>query len=209
MSVFTLTKQTRLPVEDLAGSVYDRWTVQRFMGRDERGNAYWKCRCSCGTIQTVRQRYLKEKSSRSCGCLQKELAAAQNRLNREVALPPPLEELDSRYRNGTRPYNPAQVLDQPSTRKRLGEMAGKLRPHADLLTATLRPGHGKQDSLARACAILALRTPTEEQLFDLRFALEFTGLDTLADSVWGVARGQTDPGQLNEVRRLLAEALSK
>lgn len=36
---------------------------------------YWKCRCDCGTIKSVQGSSLRSEHTRSCGCLQKEVAS--------------------------------------------------------------------------------------------------------------------------------------
>jgi len=57
----------------MIGSHFERWTVVSFSHK--RGeHIYWNCRCECGAIRPVRQRLLKNGKSRSCGCLQKEVA---------------------------------------------------------------------------------------------------------------------------------------
>lgn len=205
MSVFTLTKQTRLPLQNLTGQQFERWTVLRFAGRDLRGNLLWECRCSCGNTGTVKGRYLHDKTSRSCGCLRRE--AKRQAAERETEVE--LRLLPGAYRNGTPAYDASKVVDQPSTRKKLKELAEKLRPGEDPISAPLHPNTLRFDCLARACAILAIRYPSEDNLYDCRFALERAKLPLLATQVFDVARGAKEAGTLNDVRRLLAEALSK
>ena len=56
-----------------------RWTViggaPPLQGKG-RVNKAWHCRCDCGTERVVADKNLKNGSSKSCGCLQKEAAAA-------------------------------------------------------------------------------------------------------------------------------------
>lgn len=61
--------------QDLKGKRFGRLRVLSFVGRDEHGVALWKCVCDCETERTVRAISLKSGSSRSCGCLRRELAA--------------------------------------------------------------------------------------------------------------------------------------
>lgn len=63
-------------VEDLTGKKFGRLTV---LGRaadrydkDGKVKRYWLCECDCGTQKEVRERALKEGTTKSCGCLQKE-----------------------------------------------------------------------------------------------------------------------------------------
>lgn len=56
--------------EDLSLMQFGEWTA---LHRDEtlvgvHQQAYWVCRCSCGTVKTVSAKHLKNKVSRSCGC---------------------------------------------------------------------------------------------------------------------------------------------
>ena len=57
--------------EDLRGKVFGRWTVL-YRVKDNRRGVWWKCKCDCGNIKTVLADRLKNGSSKSCGCLQKE-----------------------------------------------------------------------------------------------------------------------------------------
>ena len=50
-------------------------------------NAYWKCKCDCGNIITVRGTNLRNGKTKSCGCLSKEKAAQRfSEMNRKNAL---------------------------------------------------------------------------------------------------------------------------
>ena len=56
---------------DLTGCVFDRWTV---LGKakkpsDKAKGAYWHCSCACGNTAVVRGSALRNRSSRSCRCL--------------------------------------------------------------------------------------------------------------------------------------------
>ena len=60
--------------KEMTNSVFDRLTV---LGRGEApygcltGQAFWRCKCSCGNIVTIRGASLRDGSSRSCGCLKR------------------------------------------------------------------------------------------------------------------------------------------
>ena len=67
--------------EDLTGKIFGRWTVLK-QAEDyisPGGNHYsqWLCECCCNnhTKTIVRGRHLKDGSSKSCGCLSKEVAS--------------------------------------------------------------------------------------------------------------------------------------
>ena len=60
---------------DLTGQRFGRWTVIKFAGRDEKRRLMWLCKCDCGTERAVWESHLKSGDSRSCGCLQREIAS--------------------------------------------------------------------------------------------------------------------------------------
>lgn len=59
---------------DLAGEVFNRWTVLKFVGVNAKGAGVrlWLCRCSCGTEKVMGIDSLRRGTSKSCGCLQEE-----------------------------------------------------------------------------------------------------------------------------------------
>ena len=70
-------------IEDLSGNRYHRWTV--ICIGEKRGLIQkWKCRCDCGTEREVAYNNLKSGTSRSCGCLQKEITS-KNRSSHGMA----------------------------------------------------------------------------------------------------------------------------
>ena len=63
---------------DLKGKIFGRWTVlERDFSNPGQG-ARWICQCSCDkrTIRSVKGQALRNGQSKSCGCLQKEIAAS-------------------------------------------------------------------------------------------------------------------------------------
>jgi HNH endonuclease len=62
--------------EDLTGKTFGRWTV---LSRAENHGyqAYWNCRCECGTEKSVCATALRTGGSKSCGCLRDECARAR------------------------------------------------------------------------------------------------------------------------------------
>ena len=64
--------------DDLTGKTFGRWTVLYFLYTTEHRDAYWMCRCECGSEHKVRSNQLKNGTNRSCGCLQRELTAEKN-----------------------------------------------------------------------------------------------------------------------------------
>ena len=62
---------------DLTGQIFNRWTViEEDLSHPGQG-ARWICQCSCPahTIRSVKGQSLRNGHSKSCGCLQKEIAA--------------------------------------------------------------------------------------------------------------------------------------
>lgn len=60
------------------GQKINRWTVLGRAGTKDNGKAVWLCQCDCGTIKRVLGKQLRNGRSRSCGCLQREITAAQS-----------------------------------------------------------------------------------------------------------------------------------
>ena len=60
-------------IKDESGKVYGRWTVLK-MVRNKRGKVAWLCRCNCGKEGVVIGAYLRNGSSKSCGCLSVDMA---------------------------------------------------------------------------------------------------------------------------------------
>lgn len=63
--------------KDLTGQTFGRLTVLERI--DKNGRAYYVCRCSCGNLCEVFHSNLMQGFSKSCGCLQRELAADNHR----------------------------------------------------------------------------------------------------------------------------------
>ena len=59
---------------NLEGQKFGRLTVLHDI-RNEKGRLLWKCLCECGQFNTVTANNLKSGDTKSCGCLQKELAS--------------------------------------------------------------------------------------------------------------------------------------
>lgn len=61
--------------KDLTGQTFARLTVLGFAGKRGR-KPYWVCECECGEVKAVHGEHLKAGRTRSCGCLNAELASA-------------------------------------------------------------------------------------------------------------------------------------
>lgn len=59
----------------MVGKKFSRLLVRSFFGRDKHGNLKWRCVCDCGSISIVYGHALRKGNSRSCGCLQIEIAS--------------------------------------------------------------------------------------------------------------------------------------
>ena len=68
--------------EDLRGATFGRLTVCEKHGKDKHGYILWLCHCSCGTTKIVRGSSLRRGISRSCGCLQREVASKTSKQSR-------------------------------------------------------------------------------------------------------------------------------
>lgn len=62
-----------------------RWTVLR-EGQFKGHQRYWVCQCECGTIKEVQGGHLRDGSSISCGCINKERILKYNHA-RHIPIP--------------------------------------------------------------------------------------------------------------------------
>ena len=61
---------------DITGKKFGRWTAIEITNkRSSRGDVFWKCLCECGTIKEVKKSKLSDGTSKSCGCLARELSS--------------------------------------------------------------------------------------------------------------------------------------
>ncbi len=61
------------PRENLTGKLFGRWKVIKYSNNNK-----WLCQCECGMIKVVNGQSLKNGKSKSCGCLQKEVASEKH-----------------------------------------------------------------------------------------------------------------------------------
>lgn len=53
---------------------FGRLRVKGYVRSDSQGRSYWKCDCTCGSRVLVRSDNLTSGNTKSCGCLQREVA---------------------------------------------------------------------------------------------------------------------------------------
>lgn len=66
---------------DLTGQKFGRLTVIGRVKNSKGGTARWLCKCGCGNEKIVRSDSLKNKHTRSCGCLHEESYWTENEIN--------------------------------------------------------------------------------------------------------------------------------
>lgn len=59
---------------DLIGQQFGRWTVLYRNGSKKTGQSIWHCKCECGNEKDIVGSELLQGRTKSCGCLQRELA---------------------------------------------------------------------------------------------------------------------------------------
>lgn len=74
------------PREDLTARVFERLTVLRSGGQNQKGAFVWVCWCRCGKEIIIEGSALLRGRTKSCGCLQRERAGSINRLSEEEKL---------------------------------------------------------------------------------------------------------------------------
>lgn len=69
--------------KDIVGQIFGRWTVLSLYTDGNYDHRRWLCQCNCNkhTIRDVSESSLKRGSSKSCGCLTKEVAKEQCQKN--------------------------------------------------------------------------------------------------------------------------------
>lgn len=71
-------KRKRKPFKDFTNTRLGRLVVLKEAPFDKRGNMQWLCRCDCGTEKIVAGSSLMRGATKSCGCLNKEVAARKS-----------------------------------------------------------------------------------------------------------------------------------
>lgn len=64
--------------KDLIGRKFNRLVVIKFAGQNWDGHQFhncWLCKCDCGNSLVIKGYSLQNGSTKSCGCLRKELAS--------------------------------------------------------------------------------------------------------------------------------------
>ncbi|MBR4973614.1 MAG: hypothetical protein IKY45_04025 [Clostridia bacterium] len=59
---------------NLVGQKFGRLTAMKPCGKTNAGNVLWICKCDCGNETIVPTQHLKSGNTKSCGCLNSELA---------------------------------------------------------------------------------------------------------------------------------------
>jgi len=57
------------------GTAYGRWTVVEYAGKNKTGRNVLLCKCDCGTARIIAKEALVSGTSKSCGCLKREMSA--------------------------------------------------------------------------------------------------------------------------------------
>lgn len=66
-------------VKNLVGLSFGRLMVIQFSRKDNFGKMMWECKCACGTLKVIVGCDLTRGTTRSCGCLARELSSQRRR----------------------------------------------------------------------------------------------------------------------------------
>lgn len=66
---------------DLTGQKFNRLTVIRYAGKNNRHASSWECLCDCGNIKIIEGYSIKKNDTKSCGCLKSETSKILIRKN--------------------------------------------------------------------------------------------------------------------------------
>jgi hypothetical protein len=67
----------------LTGQRFDRLLVEGPQGSDKRGEALWRCLCDCGKVCAVVGFSLRNRRTKSCGCLQVDSGKTNGKANKK------------------------------------------------------------------------------------------------------------------------------
>jgi hypothetical protein len=62
---------------DLTGQKFGKLTVDKYKGKNKHNQSMWLCKCQCGNNKIIVGTSLRNGSTRSCGCLQRDIAKAR------------------------------------------------------------------------------------------------------------------------------------
>ena len=65
-------------IKDITNQRFGRLTILSFSHINEQRKAVWNCLCDCGNHCTVEGANLRKRTSKSCGCLARELSSIRN-----------------------------------------------------------------------------------------------------------------------------------
>jgi hypothetical protein len=72
-----LFKEKTMKMIDMTGQRFGRFTVIKYAGRNKQGKALWSCKCDCGVEKIVGGTQLRNGTTKSCGCYNRERSAQQ------------------------------------------------------------------------------------------------------------------------------------
>lgn len=78
----------------MIGNRYTRLTVIAKTGERKGGHPLYLCRCICGAEKKVTGRSLRAGTTRSCGCLHRDITSSQYRKLRGPRSHNPLDDID-------------------------------------------------------------------------------------------------------------------
>lgn len=65
--------------QDFTGQRFDRLVVEAYAFTNAKGRAHWRCRCDCGETRIVASGNLRNRATKSCGCLRAEMSGNRTR----------------------------------------------------------------------------------------------------------------------------------
>ena len=83
---------------NLTGLTFGRLTVIEYKGSSPTGKKRWLCKCNCGSVSVATTSSLRKGSTRSCGCLHREIMASRQKKPSSVRFSVSKHELYGTYR---------------------------------------------------------------------------------------------------------------
>lgn len=63
---------------DILGKKFNRLTPIEEVGRDNRGEILWRCKCDCGNVIVLASSRIRNGVNKSCGCFRREIGYTKN-----------------------------------------------------------------------------------------------------------------------------------
>lgn len=111
--------------KDIMGERFGRLTAIKFVGMNSLKKAVWECKCDCGNVTKVVSGNLKSGTTRSCGCLKREILVNYNKTEKPFNRSHVTHGLSKKHRRLYRVWNSMKKRCECKTDKRYKDYGGR------------------------------------------------------------------------------------